>query len=482
MKVMIISENRRTLMEISHFFLHSTVYHVDLVHSSPTAMENFMDTRPEFVILDDTTIVPYKTMLQFFHEFSPTCCCLVVGDTVPEDAVQTDSVRYLSKASLNRDLVLDVLEQFRTRTADHTEVVSRELPIQFGDVSVLRLYQDTYCMLMGIYIKRGRPNHEKLHYNIRRIGNEVQKNEALDAILYRDLDVLAVFRRSTHPRTSQILRHMQRLTDIQYREVSCYAVFSMDHVAWNEFEESVGRLCACAPFAYFFPGQMISYDYLQQKHHQVERSVLDFYTEKVLSALLCGQTGEAEKALDHVLYSYIKPNLDLTAASYFRERLWCMGSLLLGDPDGGVPSLEEAAPSLPEEHTRMRAYLSAAAVLLRKRGLSKLTVQAILYILRNKSLDISLSLTAESIPISREHLSHVFKKDMGIPFVGFVQSCKLADAMLQLRYTGQKVYEVANAVGYRDAQYFSRIMKKHTGVSPEQYRQNREGNLYEGLI
>lgn len=482
MKVMIISENRRTLMEISHFFLHSLIYHVDIVHSSPTAMETFMETRPEFVILDDETIIPYRTMLRFFHEYAPSCRCLVVGDAAGEGTVPDSTVRYLPKSALSREIVLDILEQFRTKTTAEAPPVSRELSIPFGTPSLLRLYQDTYCLLLGTYIERGRPNHEKLHYNIRRVGSEVQKNEALDAILYNDLDVLVVFRRSTHPRSGKILRHMQRLTDIQYLDASCYAVFSMEQVAWNEFEESASRLCACAPLSYFFPGQMISYTYLQQKSRRVDLSVLDFYCEKILVSLVRAREEEAEKALEHALYSYIKSSLDLTAASYFREKLWRLGCLLLGDTNGGILSLEEPAPTLADDYNRMKACLSAAAVLLRRRGLSRITAQALQYVLENRSADISLSTAAESIPISREHLSHVFKKDMAVTFVEFVQSCKLTDAMLQLRYTERKVYEIANAVGYRDAQYFSRIMKKRTGLSPEQYRQGREGAQDESLI
>lgn len=479
---MIISENCETLMKISHFFRQSLIYHVDIVHSSAAAVEAFMETRPEFVILDSETLIPYRTMLRFFREYDPGCrCLLVMGTSDGEETVPCSSVRYLLKSDLSRETVLDILEQFRTKTTAETPLISRELSIPFGSPGLLRLYQDTYCLLLGTYIERGCP-HEKLYYNVRRIGSEMQKNEALDAVLYNDLDVLVAFRSSSRPHSSQILRHMHRLTDIQYPDASCYAVFSMEQVAWNEFEESVEHLCNCAPLSYFFPGQMISYTHLQQSSRCVHLSVLDFYCEKVLVSLIHAREEEAEKALEHALYNYIKPNLDLTAASYFREKLWRLLRLLPGNNSSEILSLEESAPTLADEHIRMKTCLSAVSVLLQRRELSRITVQALQYVLENRNDDISLSTAAENISISPAHLSHVFKKDMAVTFVEFVQSCKLTDAMLQLRYTERKVYEIANAVGYRDAQYFSRIMKKRTGLSPEQYRQGRKEARNESLI
>ena len=40
-----------------------------------------------------------------------------------------------------------------------------------------------------------------------------------------------------------------------------------------------------------------------------------------------------------------------------------------------------------------------------------------------------------------------------------------------LKDTGLSVIEIAESVGYEDSQYFFRVFKKTTGVTPLQYRQ-----------
>jgi two-component system response regulator YesN len=56
-----------------------------------------------------------------------------------------------------------------------------------------------------------------------------------------------------------------------------------------------------------------------------------------------------------------------------------------------------------------------------------------------------------------------------------VQSFKLKESQLLLTLTDEKVHQVVAQVSYRDAQYFSRIIKKYFGLSPEQYRIQQKG-------
>ncbi|MDF2615538.1 MAG: two-component response regulator, CheY-like domain protein [Sedimentibacter sp.] len=41
-----------------------------------------------------------------------------------------------------------------------------------------------------------------------------------------------------------------------------------------------------------------------------------------------------------------------------------------------------------------------------------------------------------------------------------------------LSESGMKVFEFANSVGIKDANYFGKIFKKHVGVTPQQYHEN----------
>lgn len=53
----------------------------------------------------------------------------------------------------------------------------------------------------------------------------------------------------------------------------------------------------------------------------------------------------------------------------------------------------------------------------------------------------------------------------------YVARLRVAEAKRLLRRRELSITEVAQAVGYGDYAYFSRVFKKLTGISPRQYRE-----------
>jgi two-component system response regulator YesN len=83
---------------------------------------------------------------------------------------------------------------------------------------------------------------------------------------------------------------------------------------------------------------------------------------------------------------------------------------------------------------------------------------------------ISLQTVADAININASYLSRVFKQEIGVTFVSFLTRMRMDQAKHYLRNTSLKVYEVADQVGYPNTTYFSKLFKKMTGLSPEEYR------------
>jgi|GEM_PF-3345532 len=83
----------------------------------------------------------------------------------------------------------------------------------------------------------------------------------------------------------------------------------------------------------------------------------------------------------------------------------------------------------------------------------------------------SISLTAESVAeqlhISSYYLMHLFKEEMGMTFNQYLTKIRIEKAQEMIQSGKYKIYEVAQAVGYRDSAYFSYIYKKVTGHSPK---------------
>lgn len=82
-----------------------------------------------------------------------------------------------------------------------------------------------------------------------------------------------------------------------------------------------------------------------------------------------------------------------------------------------------------------------------------------------------LSGVAQRLHITPEYLSSLFRKEMGINFSTFLRNFRLSHAKRLLRQSDVKIQEVAEACGFRDPQYFSRIFKEVFALSPNEYRQ-----------
>ncbi|HHY58568.1 MAG TPA: helix-turn-helix transcriptional regulator, partial [Chloroflexi bacterium] len=62
------------------------------------------------------------------------------------------------------------------------------------------------------------------------------------------------------------------------------------------------------------------------------------------------------------------------------------------------------------------------------------------------------------------------KQQTGHSPIAYFNQLKMQHACTLLTITGLSVKEVAHALGYADAYYFSRLFKQHIGVAPRQFR------------
>ncbi len=107
-----------------------------------------------------------------------------------------------------------------------------------------------------------------------------------------------------------------------------------------------------------------------------------------------------------------------------------------------------------------------------KRGhaLSDEISQATGYIEANYEKNISLQQVAAHVHLSATYLSALFKKELQINFVNYVNEMRMEKAKELLLKTCLKSFEVAEKVGFKDNTYFSKAFKRHYGIGPGEYR------------
>jgi len=99
-------------------------------------------------------------------------------------------------------------------------------------------------------------------------------------------------------------------------------------------------------------------------------------------------------------------------------------------------------------------------------------VQAALeYIEQNYAKDISLEMTARHISISSSTLSRLFRTELEKSFTELLIEKRISKACMMIKEGRLSIKEICFKVGYNDPNYFSRVFKKTTGLSPSDYRE-----------
>lgn len=93
-------------------------------------------------------------------------------------------------------------------------------------------------------------------------------------------------------------------------------------------------------------------------------------------------------------------------------------------------------------------------------------------IISNLQLHHSIDEIAESINVSKDHLHKLFKKELGISPIKFVNNLRLEKAKELLENTFLRIKEIRTLVGINDEADFIRDFKKHYGLTPSEYRKN----------
>jgi two-component system response regulator YesN len=93
------------------------------------------------------------------------------------------------------------------------------------------------------------------------------------------------------------------------------------------------------------------------------------------------------------------------------------------------------------------------------------------YIQKNFDKELSLESAAEVVRVSPFYLSRLFRKETGGTFIDYLTEFRIKKARELLSVPTNNVKDVCYMVGYRDPNYFARVFKKNSGMTPSEYRE-----------
>ena len=160
-----------------------------------------------------------------------------------------------------------------------------------------------------------------------------------------------------------------------------------------------------------------------------------------------------------------------------RQRLRQSGmtGLDYGHPGQPDPNIYNSYASL---ETVVMEDMQALQQLIDKTGMDKsywIVEKAKKFIIDHYRTDLKASEVAAWLKITPSYFSYIFKQSTGRGFTEYMNEMRIEQAKDLLATTHDKVFEIADKVGYKEYKYFVSVFKLHTGMTPKEYRGLRVG-------
>lgn len=105
-----------------------------------------------------------------------------------------------------------------------------------------------------------------------------------------------------------------------------------------------------------------------------------------------------------------------------------------------------------------------------QQGLPAFSRLAVAYIHTHLPENLTVKAAAKAMLVNPDYLSARFRREVGIPFIAYVNRERVRQAAALLRRTELQVQQIASVVGYNHTSYFAKQFVRFQGVTPSDYR------------
>lgn len=234
------------------------------------------------------------------------------------------------------------------------------------------------------------------------------------------------------------------------------------------FQETQALLQNCIYFG--IEGILADSAYFKKHAQGLSADTIDLGLRRLTRSLAVGDEKAVEACVND-LFLALKNSLDMEKRDMLRQKLEDIFTLFSMGKES--PAIEAHATLQEEASCAAKRFCSLAASLDgNEQRWAGVVIDAALYIAAHYSQDVSLAKTAGQVGIAPTYLSFLFQRELHVSYIDFLTRVRIRNAKYLLRESGETVGAVAEMVGIRDQRYFSRMFKKHTGMTPTEYRKS----------
>ncbi len=95
--------------------------------------------------------------------------------------------------------------------------------------------------------------------------------------------------------------------------------------------------------------------------------------------------------------------------------------------------------------------------------------RAVHYICKHIDENLSVTSLAEQSNISNDHFIRLFKKELGLTPMRYINQRKIERAQLMLVVENFPIKDIAYKLSFENISYFNRVFKQYSGLTPMEY-------------
>lgn len=232
---------------------------------------------------------------------------------------------------------------------------------------------------------------------------------------------------------------------------------------WTEFKVPSETVTVCPGEACIMPAGVPHHEKISSEKDPFRNLVVGFYSNAI-SVHLAFEVEAGKPEID-VIEFYDAPNLDV----------------FLSLTNSLVENSQKSGPTRDHIVKGLSIALFALVRGLVERGTEGINqdigkVFQAKWLIREQlsNTELNVKMLAERLQCSPDYLSHLFNSQTGEKLTHYIQRIRIEGAALALQTTPLYVSEIAWSSGFSDPAYFARVFKKFLGVSPQEYRAQRE--------
>jgi two-component system response regulator YesN len=295
----------------------------------------------------------------------------------------------------------------------------------------------------------------------------VLRDDALVAVDAIDLDLY------------EILKYAE-----EYRDTSLAIGISSGFQRFHEYPKAYREAEQALRHArYFYMGQIMYYDDIEvreRRNIEIEDSLMTTFEQ----AMKYGEKKDILQAIETLLQLAVP---DAEEYIIDPQLLWIkMANSLINYAASIAVNISEVVEGDLIDHMarfsdmdEVKAYLYDIILRLRQSSVNvqvtrtERIIEEVYQYIETHYADptISLETVTQALGISISYLSMLLKKHRGVTYTKELIRYRMEQAKELLKTTNLKIVSIAKQVGYHEVYYFSHSFKRHTGMSPREFRE-----------